>query len=62
MDETAAQAILEKSAITYVGDLWGPVPLYRMVMENGNTMDVHAHDEEEARTVLLAALVAQEDA
>jgi hypothetical protein len=51
--DLAAAATLE-----YVGDMWGPTPIYRAFIADLNaSIDVYGADETDARTVLQEALL-----
>jgi hypothetical protein len=55
---TDAAATVAAAQVVYVGNSWGPVPLYRVTLPTGS-IDVHANSEQEARDIVSASLVAK---
>lgn len=48
-----ALAAVAAADVTYVGDSWGPVPVYRVSIPSRNsTVDVHANSTDEARAAV----------
>ncbi len=52
-----AQTIVAQSDVTYVGNAWGPTPIYRVTIPSLNmTVDVAANSPDEARAAALSVI------
>lgn len=57
MTKKEAQQVAGTASVTARGAHWGEVPVWTLALPGGDTVDVHANDEEEARTKAVDALV-----